>query len=73
MVQICIVGYTHYQTDSRVRREADALVDRGEAVDLIRLVSNDGVPEFYDARFHGVCRTRTKASGCKSPAGCSRI
>ena len=32
-----MVAYTHYPTDSRVRREAEALVDRGDTVDVIGL------------------------------------
>jgi len=32
-----MVAYTYYPTDSRVRREAEALVDRGDTVDMIGL------------------------------------
>jgi glycosyltransferase involved in cell wall biosynthesis len=32
-----MVAFTHYSTDSRVRREAEALVDRGDQVDMIGL------------------------------------
>jgi hypothetical protein len=32
-----MVAYTHYSSDSRVRREAEALVDRGDTVDVIGL------------------------------------
>jgi glycosyltransferase involved in cell wall biosynthesis len=37
MARICMVAYTYYPTDSRVRREAEALVDRGDTVDVISL------------------------------------
>lgn len=47
MVRVCMVAYTHYQTDSRVRREAEALVERGDAVDFICLDDGNGKnPEF---------------------------
>jgi glycosyltransferase involved in cell wall biosynthesis len=37
MVRVCMVAFTHYPTDTRVRREAEALVDRGDQVDVIGL------------------------------------
>ena len=37
MARICMVAYTHYPTDSRVRREAEALIERGDTVDFICL------------------------------------
>jgi glycosyltransferase involved in cell wall biosynthesis len=37
MARICMVAFTHYSTDARVRREAEALVDHGDAVDVICL------------------------------------
>jgi glycosyltransferase involved in cell wall biosynthesis len=37
MSRICMVAYTHYATDSRVRREAEALTERGDSVDFICL------------------------------------
>lgn len=37
MARICMVAFTHYSTDSRVRREAEALVDRGDEVDILCL------------------------------------
>lgn len=37
MARVCMVAYTHYSTDSRVRREAESLVERGDAVDFICL------------------------------------
>ena len=37
MARICMVAYTAYTKDTRVRREAEALVDRGDVVDVICL------------------------------------
>jgi glycosyltransferase involved in cell wall biosynthesis len=37
MVRICMVIFNHYPSDARVRREAEALVDRGNEVDCICL------------------------------------
>ena len=49
MARVCMVAYTHYPTDSRVRREAEALVERGDMVDVICL-GNKGEqnPEYYN-------------------------
>jgi glycosyltransferase involved in cell wall biosynthesis len=44
-----MVAYTHYPTDSRVRREAEALVERGDTVDFICLGSEkDQQSELYN-------------------------
>ncbi len=49
MARVCMVAYTHYPTDSRVRREAEALVERGDTVDFICLGSeNDRESELYN-------------------------
>ncbi len=37
MTRICMVAFTDYRTDTRVRREAEALVDRGDLIDVICL------------------------------------
>jgi glycosyltransferase involved in cell wall biosynthesis len=37
MARICMIAFTHYPTDSRVRREAEALSDRKDMVDVICL------------------------------------
>jgi len=36
-MRICMIAYTHYPSDSRVRREAEALASRGDAVDVLSL------------------------------------
>ena len=41
MARICMVAYTYYPTDSRIRREAEALIDRGDTVDMIGLRNKD--------------------------------
>ena len=49
MVRVCMVAYTHYPTDSRVRREAEALVERGDTVDIICLgEKGEKNPEYYN-------------------------
>jgi len=35
MQRVCMLAFTHYLTDARVRREAEALAARGDEVDLI--------------------------------------
>ena len=42
MARICMIAYTHYPTDSRVRREAEALIERGDSVDVICLGNKGG-------------------------------
>jgi glycosyltransferase involved in cell wall biosynthesis len=44
MARICMVALTNYQSDARVRREAEALVDRGDVVDVICLRGSDTPP-----------------------------
>jgi glycosyltransferase involved in cell wall biosynthesis len=41
MARVCMVALTNYQSDARVRREAEALVDRGDDVDVICLRGSD--------------------------------
>lgn len=44
MARVCMVALTNYKSDARVRREAEALVDRGDAVDVICLRGPDTAP-----------------------------
>ena len=47
MVRVCMVAYTDYPTDTRVRREAESLVERGDIVDVICLGHRDEAnPEY---------------------------
>ena len=40
--RICMVAYTHYHTDARPRRTAEALAARGDHVDFLSLESDSG-------------------------------
>jgi len=40
-MRVCMVAYTHYENDNRVRRYAEALARRGDHVDVIALRSGD--------------------------------
>jgi len=42
MKKICMVAYTYYLSDPRVRREAEALAERGDMVDFICLREKGG-------------------------------
>ena len=46
MARVCMVAFTDYPVDTRVRREAEALVQRGDEVDFICL----GTPSLGDRR-----------------------
>ncbi len=52
MINIAMVVFSHYPTDPRVRREAEALVEAGMAVDVISLVRRSG--EETRTRVNGV-------------------
>ena len=36
-MRICMLAYTYYETDNRVRRYAEALAKRGDSVDVFCL------------------------------------
>ena len=40
-MRACMIGYTFYNADNRVRRYAEALVQRGDSVDVIALARDD--------------------------------
>jgi glycosyltransferase involved in cell wall biosynthesis len=42
--KICMVAYTHYETDNRVRRYAEELARRGDRVDVVALSVGDRPP-----------------------------
>lgn len=47
MARICMVAYSEYKSDARIRREAEALAARGDNVDCICLSSaNDSAPKW---------------------------
>jgi glycosyltransferase involved in cell wall biosynthesis len=47
LLKICMVAYTHYERDSRVRREAESLIEAGHQVDFIVLKGEKGIREDY--------------------------
>jgi glycosyltransferase involved in cell wall biosynthesis len=64
MARVCMVAYTYYPTDSRVRREAEALVDRGDSVDVISLGK---VGEERTRVLHGVTVIQPLAGRYRGP------
>jgi glycosyltransferase involved in cell wall biosynthesis len=42
--KICMLAYTHYESDNRVRRYAESLVKRGDKVDVVSLRSEPSQP-----------------------------
>lgn len=50
--KICMIGYTPYEGDNRVRRYAETLAERGDHVDMIGLSREPSQPAAED--FHGV-------------------
>jgi glycosyltransferase involved in cell wall biosynthesis len=59
-----MVAFTHYSTDSRIRREAEALVDRGDQVDMIGLQENgeEKVCELNGVRVYQISIGRYRGS-----------
>jgi glycosyltransferase involved in cell wall biosynthesis len=59
--KICMVAYTNYESDNRVRRYAEALVKRGDRVDVIAVSMNDyplGTEEVKGVAVHRIQRRR---------------
>jgi glycosyltransferase involved in cell wall biosynthesis len=57
--KICMVAYTDFARDNRLRRYAEALVERGDQVDVIGYTGEDGsigVEEIRGVTFHKVQR-----------------
>jgi glycosyltransferase involved in cell wall biosynthesis len=50
--KICMIGYTPYESDNRVRRYAETLAQRGDHVDIIGLSRETSQPEVEE--FNGV-------------------
>ncbi len=67
MLKVCMVAYTHYPTDTRVRREAEALVERGDAVDMICLGErNEANPDFKNGvRIYRISLLRYRGSNSR--------
>jgi len=67
MARVCMVAYTNYQFDSRVRREAEALVQRGDTVDFICLEDENAEnPEYHNGvRLIKISSKRYRGSDAK--------
>ena len=65
MARICMVAYTDYVGDTRVRREAEALVARGDVVDLVcpRTKSTDSRTSLGGVNLHFVRQFRYGKAG----------
>jgi glycosyltransferase involved in cell wall biosynthesis len=64
--RICMVAYTFYETDNRVRRYAEALAKRGDKVDAIA-VSRDGKKPFETIRGVAVYRVQKRLIDERGP------
>jgi glycosyltransferase involved in cell wall biosynthesis len=64
MARVCMIGFTQYRTDPRVRREAEALVQRGDSVDVIciRADERDGRRSVEGVRLYEVWTPRYRGS-----------
>ncbi len=64
MTQICMVAYAPYPSDTRIRREAEALVDRGDKVDVICLQEKGqkNIQTFNGVRFFPLPISRYRGS-----------
>ncbi len=59
--KICMLAYTNYESDNRVRRYTEALVKRGDRVDVICVAMNDyplGTEEVGGVAVHRIQRRR---------------
>lgn len=63
---VCMVAYTFYETDNRVRRYAEALAKRGDKVDAIAL-SRDGRKPFEVIRGVNVHRIQKRVINERGP------
>ena len=64
--KVCMVAYTFYETDNRVRRYAEALAKRGDKVDAIAL-SRDGQKPFEVIRGVRVHRIQKRVINERGP------
>jgi glycosyltransferase involved in cell wall biosynthesis len=64
MARVCMIGFTQYRTDPRVMREAEALVQRGDSVDVIciRAAERDGRRSVDGVRLYEVWTPRYRGS-----------
>jgi len=66
MLKVCMMAYTFYEADNRVRRYAEALVKRGDGVDAIAL-RREGQPRFEIIRGVRVYRIQERLIDEKGP------
>jgi glycosyltransferase involved in cell wall biosynthesis len=63
MAAICMIAYTFYASDPRVRREAEALVARGDTVDFICLKEeNSEQRDYHGVRLYPISAGRYRGS-----------
>ena len=63
--RVCMVAYTNYECDNRVRRYAEALVGRGDLVDVISYSSGDtplGITQLKGVTVHRIFRREPEGS-----------
>jgi glycosyltransferase involved in cell wall biosynthesis len=62
VTRVCMVAFTDFATDARVRREAEALAERGDTVDVICLRGEGKGPDLQNIRTHGLSKFRYRGS-----------
>lgn len=65
-MRVCMVAYTFYESDNRVRRYAESLVKRGDQVDAI-VLRRDGQSREGFVEGVRVCRIQTRTRDEKGP------
>ncbi len=58
--KVCMLAYSFYESDNRIMRYAQALVERGDEVDVIALGSDDNQPAFEMVDGVGVHRIQRR-------------
>jgi len=62
VTRVCMVAFTDFATDARVRREAEALAERGDTVDVICLRGAGEGRAIRNIRTHGLSKFRYRGS-----------
>jgi glycosyltransferase involved in cell wall biosynthesis len=65
-MKICMLAYSFYETDSRIKQYANALVERGDAVDVIAL-RHPGQPSYSVVNDVNVFRIQTRTINERGP------
>ena len=58
-IRVCMLTYSFYETDSRVKRYAETLAERGDPVDIISL-RNSGQPSFEKVKGVNIYRIQER-------------